>query len=388
MSSFKKKLFTKLVQNAGEYNKKHKSSAKRVTYFTLGLIVFLSILFFIPEKICELLGLVFKKKGVLISTAIIAALALLYVWHASAPQKNMITDHENVEATIAENSEEIQSAEEDANNSEEENLTADKDDTENKTDDSEIQQPASDESKLDQQVSDESEPDQKVSDESESEQAADENNSESDQSVSYVTESDQPASENSDFPQIDLTAYIKENPDVVGWLVVDGTQISYPIMQAEDNEKYLTSNSDGETSDTGAIFLDSRSKSDFTDSNSIIYGHNMKDRSMFGSLRDYRFEKGFYDDHKYIYVITAEKILKYLIFCYMDVPKDYVIYDYVGAASDEFVADAEPVRLKSYMDSEIPVKSTSKVITLSTCTDSKDTHRFVVCGVLEEEISD
>ncbi|WP_022760683.1 MULTISPECIES: class B sortase [unclassified Butyrivibrio] len=354
MSSFKKKLFTKLVQNAGEYNKKHKSSAKRVTYFTLGLIVFLSILFFIPEKICELLGLVFKKKGVLISIAIIAALALLYVWHASAPQKSTTTVQENAEEVVT--SEETQ----------EEGTTA-----------SDVAQ----EDKIEESLEESNE-----SETSEVQPVAD--TPETDEPKSYVTESDQPASENSDFPQIDLTAYIKENPDVVGWLVVDGTQISYPIMQAEDNEKYLTSNSDGETSDTGAIFLDSRSKSDFTDSNSIIYGHNMKDRSMFGSLRDYRFEKGFYDDHKYIYVITAEKILKYLIFCYMDVPKDYVIYDYVGAASDEFVADAEPVRLKSYMDSEIPVKSTSKVITLSTCTDSKDTHRFVVCGVLEEEISD
>ncbi|WP_155829395.1 class B sortase [Butyrivibrio sp. XPD2002] len=172
-----------------------------------------------------------------------------------------------------------------------------------------------------------------------------------------------------------------EYHDAVGWLYFEDGSISYPIMQGEDNEKYLTYGYDGNPADTGAIFLDYRSAADFSDSNSIVYGHNMKNRTMFGTLRNFRYDKNYYNDHQYFYIITEDNLYKYEIFAYMDVPNDYVIYDYVGEKSKEFVADAEPVRLKSYMDSEIPVNESKKVVTLSTCT-SKDQLRFVVLGVL------
>lgn len=182
----------------------------------------------------------------------------------------------------------------------------------------------------------------------------------------------------------ELSSYMEEYPEMVGWLYFEDGHISYPIMQGSDNEKYRKLGYDGEEAWTGAIFLDSRSASDFSDSNSIVYGHNMKDRTMFGTLRDYREDPGYYDTHQYFFIITPEKTYKYLIFAYMDVPNHYVIYDYVGKASFDFVKDAEPVRIKSYMDSEIVVNKTKKVVTLSTCTD-KDELRFVVLGVMVDD---
>ncbi|WP_049945934.1 class B sortase [Butyrivibrio sp. LC3010] len=180
---------------------------------------------------------------------------------------------------------------------------------------------------------------------------------------------------------VDLTSLKDEYPETVGWLFIENTSISYPIMQGSDNEKYLNIGYTGEEANTGAIFLDYRSAEDFNDSNSIIYGHNMKDKSMFGKLRDYRESKEYYNDHQYFQIITPDAEYRYKVFAYMDVPNDSVIYDYTGEEAKAFVADAEPVRIKSYMDSEIPVNKDDKVVILSTCT-SQDDLRFVVLGVL------
>ncbi len=183
---------------------------------------------------------------------------------------------------------------------------------------------------------------------------------------------------------IDLAQLMDAYPEMVGWVYFEDGHISYPIMQTSDNEKYRSLDYMGDEAPTGAIFLDYRSAADFTDANSIIYGHNMKDGTMFGSLREYRKDPAYYNDHMYFQVITPDKAYRYLIFEYMDVAENYVLYDYVSDAALEFVKDAEPVRIKSYMDSEIPVREDSKVVTLSTCT-RKDDLQFVVLGVLVEE---
>lgn len=183
---------------------------------------------------------------------------------------------------------------------------------------------------------------------------------------------------------IDLTQLMDAYPEMVGWVYFEDGHISYPIMQTSDNEKYRSLDYMGDEEPTGAIFLDCRSAADFSDANSIIYGHNMKDGTMFGSLREYRKDPAYYNDHMYFQVITPDKAYRYLIFEYMDVAENYVLYDYVSDAALEFVKDAEPVRIKSYMDSEIPVKEDSKVVTLSTCT-RKDDLQFVVLGVLVDE---
>ena len=181
-----------------------------------------------------------------------------------------------------------------------------------------------------------------------------------------------------------LDEYMEKYPETVGWIYFEDGHISYPLMQAADNKKYKKLGYTGDEAWTGAIFLDYRSSSDFSDYNSIVYGHNMKDKTMFGSLRDYRENPRYYDNHQYFQVITKDKKYRYQIFCYMDVPVSYVIYDYVGDAAYEFVKDAEPVRIKSYMDSYIVVNETKKVVTLSTCTD-KDDLQFVVLGVMVDE---
>lgn len=88
------------------------------------------------------------------------------------------------------------------------------------------------------------------------------------------------------------------NPDVFGWLNVYGTNIDYPLLQGEDNSKYVNTNVDGEYSLIGALFLDYRNKPDFSDFNSIIYGHHMAEDKMFGDIADFA-DRGFFDSHRY-----------------------------------------------------------------------------------------
>jgi len=87
---------------------------------------------------------------------------------------------------------------------------------------------------------------------------------------------------------IDFKGLSAINPDIVGWIFIPGTRIDYPVMHTDNNEFYLKHDFEGNFSDSGSIFLEMQNKPDFTDIDSRIYGHNMYDRSMFGSLPDYR----------------------------------------------------------------------------------------------------
>ena len=242
----------------------------------------------------------------------------------------------------------------------------------------------------------ENESDKTITDETESEKTAiDETDTEKTSDYEFSEDRIDPKSEAEEiataekpnFSETNLIAFMKDHPDVVGWIYFEDGHISYPIVHSEDNEEYRTIDYDRNASRYGAIFLDYRSSGDFTDANSIVYGHNMKDGSMFGSLRAYRQDPTYYNDHQYFQIITPDKTYRYLIFEYMDVPENYVLYDYVAEAALSFVADAEPVRIKSYMDSDIVVNKDSKVVTLSTCT-RKDDLQFVVLGVLVDETAD
>lgn len=88
------------------------------------------------------------------------------------------------------------------------------------------------------------------------------------------------------------------NPDVIGWIDVYGTKIDYPILQNKDNDYYLDRTVKGDYSTAGSIFLDYRNKKDFSDFNSIIYGHHMDERKMFGDI-DKFLEKDFFEKHAY-----------------------------------------------------------------------------------------
>ena len=115
-------------------------------------------------------------------------------------------------------------------------------------------------------------------------------------------------------PKVDFAKLQAINPDVIGWIMIEGTVINYPIVQGMDNEYYLHKTFRDKTNQGGTIFLDAENQENFTSDNSILYGHNLKTGKMFGSLRFYE-DKEYWKDHPYIWVITKKKSMKYQIFC-------------------------------------------------------------------------
>ncbi|MBQ6588831.1 MAG: sortase [Butyrivibrio sp.] len=181
-------------------------------------------------------------------------------------------------------------------------------------------------------------------------------------------------------PNEDLAKFMAEYPDTVAWLSFEDDRLSYPIMQAGDNSKYAIKDYEGNDSETGSLFLDYRATSDFSDANSIIYGHNMRNRTMFGALRTYKEDLGFLENHKYFQIITPEGTRRYMLFAFMDVPKNSYIYDVCGANPENMREFLDTIEYKTYIDTGIEPTVDDKIITLSTCTKS-DTLFFVMFAV-------
>lgn len=174
----------------------------------------------------------------------------------------------------------------------------------------------------------------------------------------------------------------QENEDVVGWLAFDNVDISYPIMQGEDNDEYLHHTYSGEYNSAGSIFMEALNRPDFQDSHTIIYGHNMKNGSMFGKLKKYKTED-FYDMNQYFTIYTADRVMRYQIFAYYDISQYGDVYDIYFEDAKELGQMISNMQKRSYISTKIPVGTGDKIITLSTC--STEDNRFVVNAVRVSE---
>lgn len=105
---------------------------------------------------------------------------------------------------------------------------------------------------------------------------------------------------------IDFEKLGKINPDIVGWIRIEGTAIDYPIVQTDNNETYLDTDFEGKKSVAGAIYLDYESEPDFSGRHNIIYGHHMKNGSMFKDIIKYK-DEAFFKEHQDIYIYTSER---------------------------------------------------------------------------------
>lgn len=115
---------------------------------------------------------------------------------------------------------------------------------------------------------------------------------------------------------IDFEALAEVNPDVIGWIRIPDTNVDYPIVQTVDNDKYLHTSFEGEESVAGAVYLDFESDSDMLGFNNILYGHNMKNGSMFKDIVKYK-EQSYFDAHKYFEIYTPERTIRLkAISCY------------------------------------------------------------------------
>lgn len=195
---------------------------------------------------------------------------------------------------------------------------------------------------------------------------------------------DKPDNPKPDTLQIDFAGLQAMNPDIIGWIEIPGLSINYPVLQGKDNAYYLTHLADRKYGISGSIFMDYHNVPDFSDSNTIIYGHNMKDKSMFGTLDRYK-DSELYEENPYFYIYTPGKRLTYQIFsCYAGhVGSDAYLYEFPEA--EDFNRFLQQIQSYAAYDTGKQVMETERVVTLSTCTNTSRDYRYLVHGVLIKE---
>jgi sortase B len=159
------------------------------------------------------------------------------------------------------------------------------------------------------------------------------------------------------------------NPDVVGWLTIYGTYIDYPLVQGEDNEVYISRNPLGEYSLTGSLFLDYRNSRDFSDFNTIIYGHNMSPPIMFGTIRDFK-EEDYFESHKYGEVYFGGRSWGLEIFAIVGADSyDTKIYAPGVQGEENKTAYLENLLANAVYKRDVGVTAADKILVLSTCSN-------------------
>lgn len=183
---------------------------------------------------------------------------------------------------------------------------------------------------------------------------------------------------------VDFASLKAVNEDVVGWLYVEALGISYPIVQGKDNNQYLHTTYEGTYNFAGSIFIDFENSNDFKDPNTIVYGHNMKNGSMFGILKRIVTEDG-YSASPYFWILTPTHNYRYAIFSAYTTQLNSDTYTLFKKHDKEYGEYLVSMKKKSEINTgETNPVQTDSIVTLSTCTGNSAT-RFVVQGVQEPE---
>lgn len=181
---------------------------------------------------------------------------------------------------------------------------------------------------------------------------------------------------------IDFDALSEINPDVTAWLSADKSVIDYPVVQGEDNAYYLNHLFTGERNRMGALFMDYRAPADFSGKCTAVYGHHMKDGSMFTSLTRYR-RQDYYDTHPLMRLSVPGQEYELHLFAGIigDGSYEFVRFTFDGEA--DFLAYIDELKAASTFKSEVAVDGSDKIVALATCTYEFDNARYVLFGKLQ-----
>ncbi|MBP3706650.1 MAG: class B sortase [Clostridia bacterium] len=188
---------------------------------------------------------------------------------------------------------------------------------------------------------------------------------------------------------IDFEKLQNHNSDVCAWIMVDGTEIDYPVLRPgsdADNEFYLNHNLDKEKQIAGSIYMEKGNSADFSDPNTVIYGHNMLNGSMFAALKKFR-NADFFKENKYIYIFVPGHVYKYHIISAFVYDDRHILNSfncYIAAGMEAYVeACINPASLVKNVR-QLTVNTDDKLITLSTCTSKKKERYLVVAKLIED----
>lgn len=189
-----------------------------------------------------------------------------------------------------------------------------------------------------------------------------------------------------DIPQknLDWEELEAVNPDIYAWIYIPNTNIDYPVLQRSgDNDYYLEHNLDGSRGKPGCIYTEDLNSKEFTDYNTVIYGHNMKSGAMFRTLHDFE-DKSFFDNNQYVYIYTKDRTLVYKIFAAYTNDAKHILNsnDFTSeqGLSDYLEKVFKKAQAEGYLRDDVAVTGENAILTLSTCTTSSD-KRYIVQAV-------
>lgn len=187
---------------------------------------------------------------------------------------------------------------------------------------------------------------------------------------------------------VDFSSLWEINEDVYAWITIPGTIIDYPILQHKtDDSYYLNYNIDGTEGFPGCIYTEKATAKDFSDNNTVIYGHNLRDGQMFTSLHQFR-EPDFFNKNDMIYIYTPEKEFTYRIFAAYIYDNRHLLnsFDFSDKkVYEEYLAEIQNISSEeANLRKDIKVTGTDKIITLITCTFPEPEKRVYVQAVLQQ----
>lgn len=181
--------------------------------------------------------------------------------------------------------------------------------------------------------------------------------------------------------EIDFASLKAVNDDVIGWIFVEALDdVSYPIVKGEDNDTYLHMTYEKNYNFAGTIFIDYENSRDFSDCNTLVYGHNMKNGSMFGQLKKFSQDPETYKKSKYFWIFTPDKTYRYEIISAYTTGVNSDTYTLFKGPGQEFEDYLKTIVSRSEIETNAgDLDMMDKIVTLSTCTGNQST-RFVVQG--------
>lgn len=185
---------------------------------------------------------------------------------------------------------------------------------------------------------------------------------------------------------IDFKALKAKNADVYAWITIPGTAVDYPVLQREgDNSYYLTHTIDGIQSPEGAIYTEDYNEKDFGDPNTVIYGHDMKNGSMFQSLHNYM-DKTFFEENRNVVIYTPDAIRHYKIFAAYLYDDRHILQSFDFDDREvyrQYLDRIFAIRdMNANIDMSMQVDADDKILTLSTCYGNQSDKRYLVQAVL------
>lgn len=200
-------------------------------------------------------------------------------------------------------------------------------------------------------------------------------------SPSFTTSLDTPLPSSTSSPSSQIleqyAPLLEINPEVIGWITIDNTPIHYPLMQHKDNEYYLSHDPSNTSSMYGSIYIDYRNHPSMQNQNTLIYGHNMNDGSMFHELLNFK-DETFFTSHPYLYISNLYECFTYEVFSVYVVDADVETIAPSFPSDEAFLSYLDSCMARSLYPSNVSFNPTDEIVTLVTCSYELPNARTIV----------